>query len=192
MRSFLAWSLILFITACSAPHTLYMYTLSPSLSTPLSPISAYRGASVRVDYPKGIEDTMGTRIYYSRSRLTQSYYLYHQWSRPLNRIIMSNLISTLQQNHTFRHVLDYASEARADYLLESTVYRFRHMIEEKGSYADVSIGLRLLRTSDNHLLKSRRFEYRVPCSSTDAKGFVESANKAMEYMGQDIKKWLRR
>jgi len=184
--------LMLFLAACSAPHTLRMYTLESPAATSASPASAYRRATVRVDYPKGIEDTMGTHIYYTRDDLIQSYYLYHQWSRPLNRILMAHLIETLQGSHAFRTVLDYASEARADYILESTIYRFRHRIGREGSFAQISIGLRLLRTSDNRLVRSRRFDYSVPCASTDAEGFVRAANKAVDSFGRDMLRWLAR
>ncbi|WP_292654992.1 ABC-type transport auxiliary lipoprotein family protein [Nitratifractor sp.] len=178
--------LTLLLAACSG-RSLQMYTLSPQGSLPhLHP----RFSSLRVDYPKGIEDTMGTRIYFSRSNLTQSYYSYSQWSKSLNRILMANLIETLQRSGLARTVLDYASEADAAYEIESTVYRFEHRITPQGSYADISIGLRLLRSSDRHLIASKIFSYQIPCRSTDAAGFVEAANRAVSRLGVDMVKWL--
>jgi len=180
--------LTLFLTACGS-RSVQMYTLTPG-EVPVGS-SPFRHSDVRVEYPKGIEDTMGTRIYYTRSNLTRSYYLYNQWSQPLNRLVMGHIIETLQRSHAFRHVLDYASEAGADYLLETTIYRFDHRITDKGSFAEISIGLRLLRNSDRHLVKSRRFDYRIPCESTDAPGFIKAANRAMEHLSVDMLKWLK-
>ncbi len=178
--------LTLMLTACSG-RSLQMYTLSTQGTLPkVSP----RFSSLRVDYPKGIEDTMGTRIYFSRSDLTQSYYSYSQWSKSLNRILMANLIEALQRSGLARTVLDYASEAEAAYELESTVYRFEHRITPEGSFADVSIGLRLLRGRDRHLIASHIFSYRIPCQSTDAAGFVEAANQAVSRLSVDMIKWL--
>ena len=133
---------------------------------------------------------MGTRIYFSRSDLSQSYYQYHQWSKPLNRIVMAQLIEALQQSRIFHRVIDYASEARSDYTLETTIYRFEHRIETDRSYAVVSIGLRLLRNEDNRVIRSRRFEYRIPAPTTDAEGFVHAANEAMKRLSLEMTRWL--
>ena len=180
--------LALMLGACASKR-LDMYTLAPAeLSVTRTP---YAGSDVRVEYPKGIDDTMSSRIYYSRSDLTRSYYLYHQWSQPLNRLVMAHIIESLQRAHAFRHVLDYASEAGADYLLETTIYRFEHQITPRGSYAQISIGLRLLRNGDKSLVKSRRFDYRIPCPSTDAPGFIQAANQAMERFSSDMLRWLK-
>jgi cholesterol transport system auxiliary component len=181
-------TLLLLLTACGS-RQIRMYTLAPG--TVPSGYASFRRSDVRVEYPKGIEDTMGTRIYYTRSDLTRSYYLYNQWSLPLNRLIMAHLIETLQRGKAFRHVLDYASEAGADYLLETTIYRFDHRITGQGSFAEISIGVRLLHTGDRRLVKSRRFAYRVPCESTDAPGFIRATNRAMERFSSDLLKWLR-
>jgi len=179
---------VLMLAAC-ASRQLEMYTLAPAELAPVH--TPYAGSDVRVDYPKGIDDTMSSRIYYSRSDLTRSYYLYHQWSQSLNRLLMAHIIESLQRAHAFRHVLDYASEAGADYLLETTIYRFEHQITPQGSYAVISIGLRLLRNSNKTLVKSRRFDYRIPCSTTDAPGFIRAANQAMERFSLDMVRWLK-
>jgi len=189
ISSFLLLLLALFLAACGS-QAVRMYTLAPA-QVPAGP-SPFHGSDVRVEYPKGIEDTMGTRIYYTRGDLTRSYYLYNEWSQPLNRLVMAHLIEALQRSHTFRNVLDYASEAGADYLLETTIYRFDQRITGQEAYADVSIGLRLLRNGDHKLVKSRRFDYRIPCESADAPGFVKAANRAMERLAVDMVRWLRR
>ncbi|WP_292654365.1 ABC-type transport auxiliary lipoprotein family protein [Nitratifractor sp.] len=186
LKPLLLTAVALFLAACSS-RTLQMYTLSAEAPLPHVPP---RFTSLRVDYPKGIEDTMGTRIYFSRSDLTQSYYSYSQWSKSLNRILMANLIETLQRSGLARTVLDYASEADAAYELESTVYRFEHRITAQGSYADVSIGLRLLHSNDRHLIAAKVFNYRIPCPSTDAAGFVKAANEAVSRLGTDMIRWL--
>ncbi|WP_457607847.1 ABC-type transport auxiliary lipoprotein family protein [Nitratifractor sp.] len=179
---------ILLLAACSG-KTLHRYTLD---AADVSGTGSVRYSSIRVDYPKGIPDTMSDRIYYSKSDLSQSYYLYHQWSQPLNRIIMAQLIAALQRSHLAKTVLDYASEAESRYTLETTIYRFEHRIDAHGSYAVVSIGLRLLRSDDKSIVKSRRFDYRIPTPTVDAPGFVEAANEAMKRLSRDMVRWLAR
>ncbi len=182
-------ALALLLSACSS-KTIEMYTLVPSTQPAVS--SPYRHSDLRVEYPKGLADSMSSRIYYTRSDLTRSYYRYHQWSQSLNRLVMAQLVETLQRSHAFGHVLDYASQAGADYLLETTIYRFEHRITPQGSFAEISIGVRLLRASDRGLIKSRHFDYRIPCSSTDARGFVQAANEGMQRLARDLIHWLQR
>ncbi len=180
---------MIFLLAGCSSRSIQMYTLDAG-SAAQPQRTAYAHATVRVDYPKGIEDTMGTRIYFSRSDLTQSYYQYHQWSKPLNRIILAQLIEALQRSHIFHRVIDYASEARSDYTLETTIYRFEHRIEKERSYAVVSVGLRLLRSDNDSVVKSRRFDYKIPAPTTDAKGFVLAANEAMKRLSVEMTRWL--
>jgi ABC-type uncharacterized transport system auxiliary subunit len=181
-----AGALFFLLGGCSG-KTIHMYTLNGAANPPHMHT---RYSAIRVDYPKGIGDTMGTRIYFSRSDLTQSYYGYSQWSKSLNRILMANLIEALQRSGIARNVLDYASQADAPYELESTVYRFEHRIAPTGSTAEVSIGLRLIRTEDKRLVASKIFHYSIPCSRTDAQGFVEAANRAISRLSTDMVRWL--
>ena len=182
----LAGTLLILLSGCSG-KTIRMYTLESTVNPPhFHP----RYSAIRVDYPKGIEDTMGTRIYFSRSDLTQSYYSYSQWSKSLNRILMANLIEALQRSGIARTVLDYASQADAPFELESTVYRFEHRITPRGSSAKVSIGLRLIRSDDKRLIASKTFRYSIPCTRTDARGFVEAANLAVSRLSADMVRWL--
>ncbi|ADV46467.1 ABC-type transport auxiliary lipoprotein family protein [Nitratifractor salsuginis] len=182
----IAGALFFLLGGCSG-KTIHMYTLDAAGNLPrVHP----RFSAIRVDYPKGIEDTMGTRIYFSRSDLTQSYYGYSQWSKSLNRILMANLIEALQRSGIARNVLDYASQADAPYELECTVYRFEHQITPQGSTAEISIGLRLIRTEDKKLIASKIFNYSIPCTQTDARGFVEAANRAIFRLSTDMIRWL--
>ncbi len=176
----------LLLIGCGA-KTINMFTLqSPTNPPKYKPIFS----AIRVDYPKGIEESMGTRIYFSRSKLSQSYYSYSRWSKSLNRIIMAAIIETLQRSGIARNVLDYASEVDAMYELESTIYRFEHKITEKGSYAEISIALRLIRSQNKKLIASKIFNYSIPCTQTDAKGFVEAANSAINRLSIDMINWL--
>ncbi len=167
------------------------YTLSPKIYQKVS-YSKYKNKTLRVDYPKGIEDTMGSKIYYQDSNLQESYYLYSQWSKSLNRILMSVLVDTLQNSGIFKRVVDYSSTAEVNYILETSIYKFEHKITQNGSFADIEIEVRLLNSINNKVIKSKLFKYKTPCTSTDAKGFVEAANETMEIFGKDLILFLRR
>ena len=184
--------LMLGLLAGCGGRTLSQYTLKSPSTAPVAS-SPYRHATVRVDYPHGIDDTMGTRIYFSKEDLTRAPYRYSRWSQPLNRLLMAHIIEALQRARIFRQVLDYASEAPADYRLETTIYRFDHHLLESGdSVALISLEVRLLSSRDSRILRSRRFDYRIPCGRTDARGFIEAANRALDRFARDLVRWLSR
>ncbi len=185
---FLLAPLILIFSGCSQ-KTLHLYTLDAASSVPrVSP----RFETLRVDYPQGIENGMSDRIYFRRGDLSQSYYAQSQWAQTLNRILLANLLERLRRSGIARHVIDYASQADADYELESTVYRFEQIVEGEHSYAEISIGFRLLRSDTKKLIAQKIFTARVPCPTTDARGFVEAANNALEKLGAEMVRWLAR
>jgi cholesterol transport system auxiliary component len=186
---FIAFLGIFYFYGCGS-QTLSTYTLSPKLYKKRVVSSEFKNKSLRVEYPKGIKDTMGTKIYYKNSNLQESYYLYSQWSRSLNRIIMASIVEILQNSNIFKMVVDYSSTADVDFTLESSVYKFEHRLDKGESFADISIEMRLLDATTNKVVKSKLFKYSTPCKSNDAKGFVEASNKSLEKLGEDMINWL--
>ena len=181
--------ILLFALSGCSQKSLHLYTLNAASTAPrVTP----RFDTLRIDYPRGIDDGMSSRIYFRRGDLSQSYYSRSQWSHALNRILMANLLETFQRSGIARHVIDYASQADADYELESTVYRFEQDLDGNRSSADISIGLRLLRSDSKKLIAQKIFNARVPCPTTDARGFVEAANEAMKRLGTEMVRWLAR
>ncbi len=177
------------MAGCVASHTIQSYTLESKTDIGPSCRHIYRHSTIRVEYPRGIENSMGTRIYYSKERLKRSYYLYSEWNKPLSRILMKNLMDALYLSGNFRGVTDYASTAKSDYILESVVHSFVHRIEKDSSFADISIELRLMREGGN-VVKSRLFSYAVPVRSKNAEEFVRAANTAIAKLKKDMTLWL--
>jgi cholesterol transport system auxiliary component len=189
VKKVVSLSFLIFFLGCSEA-TLNTYTLSPKVYKKVNS-SKFASKTLRVEYPKGIEDTMGTKIYYKDNNLKESFYLYSQWSKSLNRIIMGAIVDILRQSNLFKEVVDYSSTADVDYILETSIYNFEHEIKADKSFAKVKIQVRLLNSINNKIIKSKLFEYLIPCKSTDAKGFVEASNKALEKFGEDLIIWLK-
>ena len=178
------------INSCAKPP-LKSYMFSTPKVAKQSPI--FKDKIVKVDYPKSVEDGSNVNIYYfNDSNLTRSYYKYHQWSLPLNRLVMAHIIETLIKSHLFKNVIDYSSKASSNYLLETTIYKFSQEIKDKCSYADISINLRLIDSRDGSLIKSRYFNYKIKTDSIDAPSFVKASNEAMKRFSRDLIKWLRK
>ena len=190
MRSWIAVFGLVALAGC-ASTAIKTYTLSPKSYKRVS-YSKFQNSVVRVDYPKGVEDTMGTKIYYQDGSLEESFYLYSQWSKSLNRIIMGAVVDILQQSNLFKRVVDYSSTADVDYILESSIREFEHKLEGNSSFASIIIEARLLDSTNHKIVKSKLFHYKEPCTTTDARGFVEASNGALERFGRDLVLFLER
>ena len=149
----------------------------------------YRNNVLRVEYPNGTSETMGSRIYY-REGDKEAWYLYSRWSDSVNRMMLSIIVDTLQKSAIFRDVTDYSSNSVADYILETTIYDFRHQIEDEKSYAYLKIGFRLLSSKTKKIIKSRIFKYRVPCGTLNAQGYVEAVKEINRKLSRDLTTWI--
>ncbi len=167
-----------------------IYTFSlPDISIPHIR-SKYHNSVLRVDYPNGSNETMGSRIYY-REGDKEAWYLYSRWSDSVNRMLMSVIIDTLQKSSIFKDVIDYSSNSVDDYELETSIYDFRHEIDDEQSYAYLKIGFRLLNSENKKIVKHKIFEYRVTCESVDAKGFVKAVKEINNKLARDLINWLK-
>jgi len=90
----------------------------------------------------------------------------------------------------FRAVLPYTSSLHENYRLESSIFDFSHHIRGASSFAVVSIQFTFISVDTGRLIKSRRFTYREPTTTTDAKGYADATNKIMERLSSDLLRWL--
>ncbi len=165
-----------------------IYTISvPYIN--LHPFSRYHNSILRVEYPTGRSESMGSRIYYQEGN-KKAWYLYSRWSDSLNRMMLSVVVESLQSSGIFKDVIDYTSNSASDYSLETTIYDFRHQIEGDSSYAYLKIGFRLLSSKTNRIIKSRIFEYKEECSQTNASGFVKALKEINKKMARDLILWI--
>jgi len=179
------------LTGCAGKaRRIESYTFDTPVKTRKTYSSKFHNKILMVDYPGGIGHGMSDRIYYRKGDIESSY-LYSRWSVSQNRLLMARILKIVRNSSIFKEVLDYASEATPDYLLESRIYAFRHMLNKDGSsYALIDIVFRLLRYEDRKVVKSVELRYEEPCESTDARGFVRAAERAMRRLGDDLVEWL--
>jgi ABC-type uncharacterized transport system auxiliary subunit len=179
------------LTGCAGKvRRIESYTFDTPVKTRKAYSSKFHNKILMVDYPGGIGHGMSDRIYYRKGDIESSY-LYSRWSVSQNRLLMARILKIVRNSSIFKEVLDYASEATPDYLLESRIYAFRHMLNKDGSsYALIDIVFRLLRYEDHKVVKSVELRYEEPCESTDARGFVRAAERAMRRLGDDLVEWL--
>ncbi len=190
MKKTILLSTILLITGCSIKTTtLNSYDLSTNNST-IASFKTHNNTVLMVNYPVSLDALGSSKIFYKRDGIT-SYYLYSQWSTPLNRLIYSQLIKNLTNAHTFKSVIGYNSDANSDLILETQIIDFYHIVNRDKSYADISIKARLINTKNSNIIKVKLFHYRLKVNELNAKSFVSTAKKAIGEFNRDLINFLR-
>ena len=189
----ISWIIIvLLFQGCSIKEPpLKIYTLSVA-----APVKAHgslrKEKTIKVIYPQSIKEKIGQEMNFSYSDSEQGSYQNARWSNNLGQLLQGTFIETLEQSGLFGAVLSFASTAKEDFRLESTIFAFSHRVRGNVSEAVVSVHFSLVDADSGKLVKSRRFSYAVPTVTTDAKGYTDATNKALNQLSADLVLWLER
>jgi len=191
ITSFFLLAGIFLLSGCAFKSAkLQTYTLNPSYRYGKLSHSPYADKSVKVAYPNNIKGKSSSSICFSYSRLEEGNYQNSTWSTSSSQLLTSIIIRALEHGAVFKSVIDYTSLANTDYLLESEVYDLYHKVRKNLSVSVVSIRFDLIDTSDNRLVKSKKFSYEIPTGTVDAAGYVKATNRALEKLSADLVRWL--
>ncbi|MEA2028101.1 MAG: ABC-type transport auxiliary lipoprotein family protein [Campylobacterota bacterium] len=177
----------MFFSSCSKPVTIYSIDKAPSQS---SKHSRYKNKTIKIAYPKSIKDMMSSDIVIKYAPNRQSIYAESFWSENINRLTMAFITEVLESSHIFKTTINYSSYIKSDYLLESYIHQMHHQITSQGSEALLSIKLNLLDSYSYRLLKTKRFDYRIPTKSQDVQGYIQANQKAFDRLKHDLIRWL--
>ena len=150
----------------------------------------FKDKTIKIAYPNGLKEKMGQNMQFSYSDTEYGSYQNSKWSNAIGQLLQGIFIQTLQYSELFNGVLSYASTAQADYRLESTIFDFSHKVRGDTSYAIVSIQFFLIDANSGRMVKSKLFSYSIPTATTNAKGYVDAANIAINILNKDLVAWL--
>lgn len=189
MRNILLVVMIISLFGCSKLPTLDIYSIEmPIIKSKQK--SKYKNKTVKIAYPKSLKDTITQNMDFTYSSSERGSYQNSQWSNNLAKLLQGATIELLESSQIYKAVVPDSSTISEDYTIESTIYAFYHSLKFNKSKAIVSIEYRLLDSTDNRLIKSKRFSYAEDTTTKDAKGYVEATNKIMKRLGDDLLSWL--
>jgi len=190
MREILFIAILLAVGGCSSKQPpLKVYTLNAQENVNMYHRD-HKGQTIRISYTRSIKEKASYKMRYSYSASEQGTYQNSQWSNNIGRLLQGVLIENLERSHMFKAVLPYTSTLREDYRLESSIFDFSHHVRGRDSYAIVSIQFTLIDIGTGRLLKSKRFTYKEPTVTMDAKGYAEATNRIMIKLSRELLKWL--
>lgn len=153
--------------------------------------SIYRNKVLKVAYPQMLKERMGNKMLFSYSDSEQGVYQNSEWSNTVPKLLQGSLVAMLGKSRIFKAVLPVSSTAGEDLRLESMIYDFSHHVRGEASYAAVSVQFSLIDSSTGRLLRTKQFSYKESTRTTDAEGYVEATNRAVEKLARDLVIWLR-
>ncbi|MDY0195083.1 MAG: ABC-type transport auxiliary lipoprotein family protein [Sulfurovaceae bacterium] len=188
---YIIWiAIFLFLQGCSVKQSpMKAYTLHSDANQKAYSYK-FRDKTIKVAYPQGLKEKMGRNMQFSYSDTEHGSYQNSQWFNTIGQLLQGTFIQTLQQSGLFRGVFSYTSTVQADYRLESTIFDFSHRVRGNTSYAMVSIQFALIDADSGKMVKSKLFSYTVPTATTNAKGYVDATNMAINILGKDLIAWL--
>lgn len=159
----------------------------------VSPVShaRYRNKILKVSYPIALSEKQTDDMYYSYSLSERGAYLNSRWANNVGRMLQGTVIQVLSEAKLFKVVVPFSSDVEENMRLESTVFDFSHHVRGEASYAVVSIQFTLMNAETGKLVKARRFSYREPTTTTNAKGYAEATNRIIVKLSHDLIEWLR-
>lgn len=182
--------ILLWFNGCSSKQAaLKVYTLNEPVVVKTYG-SKFKSKIIKVTYPQSLKEKISQRMRYSYSSVEQGVYQNSQWSNNIGKLLEGTFMQALDGSQRFKAVLPYASTAQEDYRLESNIFAFSHQVRGEQSHALVSIQFSLINTDKGKLVKTKRFSYKVPTKTMDAKGYVEATNEAVGRLTKDLLQWL--
>jgi cholesterol transport system auxiliary component len=192
MRSVIVLLLSVWLLGCgSKKPPMKIYTLNATSHTDIENIkSVKKWKTIKVMYSRSLKEKIGYKMRYSYSASEQGTYQNSQWSNDVGKLLQGVFIQILEDSRKFKAVLPYTSTLREDYRLESNIFEFSHYIRGVESYAIISIQFNFINVNTGELIKSKKFSYKEPTLSLDAKGYAEASNKVIVKLSKDLIKWL--
>ncbi|NIA10904.1 MAG: hypothetical protein GWP10_14550 [Nitrospiraceae bacterium] len=185
-----------FITSCSFRNTTpsvksYFISSGPVTASradqgkPLSPLT------LKLLPIRGPVPFRTARIYYQDASFTLNSYVFSRWATTPAAMLQMKLVRSLEAAALFRAVLPSTARARADFLLDTTLYDFSHHIIRPGDSSGViTAEFRIVDTLSKKVVSSFSTTIRKTTPTPDAPGAVVALNNAAETLGKELVHWL--
>lgn len=178
------------VLGCTKQPALKVYDLdTPAVSTVHG--NTYKNKTIKVTYPQSLKNKLTQKMNFSYSSMESGTYQNSEWSNNMRKLLQGTFVEVLDKSRLFKAVLSDTSTVKEDYRLESNIFAFEHSVRGTASNALVSIQFNLISAETGRLVKTKRFTYKEPTPTTDAKGYVTATNRVIVKLSEDLLKWLQ-
>lgn len=153
--------------------------------------SSYKQKVVKVSFPQSLREQMSQKMNFSYSKSDYGTYMNSEWSNHMSKLLQGTVIDVLESSKLFKTVLPDTTTLKVNYRLESNIFAFEHQVRGEASHSIVSIQFTLIDADTGKLVKSKRFSYKEPTTTTDAQGYASATNRVIENLSSELITWLR-
>jgi len=185
--------LLCLVTGCINNNvpSVQVYTLAPQLVPQGQPAEQASQTTIKLATMRAPRTFTSDEIIYSDNQYGQNSYLYSRWSAPPVVLLQQLLQLQLAQNSYFKAVLPPSSTAKANWLLESTLYDFsQHIQTDQTSTGVVRIRFYLIDNNNKAIIATTEFSSSVAAPTANAQGGVTALNQATVEIMLQLNQWL--
>ncbi|WP_421716724.1 ABC-type transport auxiliary lipoprotein family protein [Arcobacter arenosus] len=158
------------------------YNLNPDISQEKQ---AFFDKSIMILEPRTLESLNSKAISYKKDGFISDSYVLSRWSDKPTKLIQQSIASYLNSKNRFKYITTSKIKLASDYTLHSELFEFNQSIENKQSFAKLSIRVYLI-NNKNKKVEYKNFNYKKETKTIDAIGFVEAQNSLVSTFLKDL------
>jgi cholesterol transport system auxiliary component len=178
------------LAACSLigpREPLNVYVL-PATAIPSSDL-ARLPLTLRVETPQAGRALYSSRIVVMPETNQLSAYQGARWSDSAPRLLRDRLVEAFRQDNRLAAVVDEGDRVSADFDLVSDLRGFHSQYMEGRPRAVIRLDVRLIDSSRQRVLATRRFEVREPSADESVEAVVEAFGRAADQLSRQLVDW---
>lgn len=131
---------------------------------------------------------LSSEMYYTQSLNQIETFTKSEWISPPTQMLQAAITQNLEAKNLFQYVIMAPNSVTAQYRLDLTIVEMNQYFDEpaKQSHIVLKLQARLIRNSDNHIVKSFSYSKVEPSLTYNAEGGVTAYNHALQLMADEL------
>ena len=180
------------LSACSIlpKPQLVDQNILPSAQAPVASRSGAVDWSLRLDKPMASLALNNQNIAVVPQSNLVSYYKGARWSDPAPALVRNRLLDAFLQDGRIKGLSTDDSNLQADYELGGELLAFQTHYNGNNPEVLIQYNARLVRTSDQRVIGSKRFDVRQPLNDPKVPSVVAGFGQAADVMSAQVVQWV--
>lgn len=170
---------ILVLVGCQSAPYKTQYTLGSDVASTIQASAQHKPYSIIVSDVKSFGAGKNTDMTYTREANVVEAYTKSAWAEPPTQLIQVALANALIASNVYKDVLMAPTSINSPYKVDATIQTMQQSFKDGQSSVDLSLMVRLVNTSNQHLVFSKIYSAKEPVNALNAEGGVEAYNQAL-------------
>lgn len=170
---------ILVLVGCQSAPYKTQYTLGSDVASTIQASAQHKPYSIIVSDVKSFGAGKNTDMTYTREANVVEAYTKSAWVEPPTQLIQVALANALIASNVYKDVLMAPTSINSPYKVDATIQTMQQSFKDGQSSVDLSLMVRLVNTSNQHLVFSKIYSAKEPVNALNAEGGVEAYNQAL-------------